>query len=108
MALAEAPRPIPPPAPPRQRPQRVLLEQVQAIRLALRSLVEDDDSREQPIVLPGRGEPMRVQRRKRTEASYAAALHALVDALPRHLVCHLPAALARLPLEDRMLLRLHV
>jgi hypothetical protein len=97
MAIADAPRPAAPVpvAPPRSR--RRLEEQKATIRLALRSLVLDDDSREEPFVLPGRGEPVHVQRPRRTQGAFCATIHTLLDQLPRHVVVNLPAAVARLP-----------
>jgi hypothetical protein len=101
------------------RSPRVLEDQKQQLRLALRSALWDEDAyllrgygtsseREVPYVLPSRGEHGPGQRGRRTEAEYAAAVVAVLDRMPKHLLLHLPRALARLPYLDRMVLHLVV
>jgi hypothetical protein len=101
------------------RSQKVLEDQKQQIRLALRSAVWDADAyvvrgfgtpeeRDVPLVLPAPGGDGPRRPGRRTEAEYAATVAAVVDQLPRHLLVHLPAAYGRLPVMDRLVLFLVV
>jgi len=100
------------------RSTRILEDQKQCIRLALRSAIWEDSYRvvrrdtpqekEVPYILRGKGEPLPIQKARPTTAEYTAAVHAIVDTLPRHLLLHLPAAVAGLPVTERLLLRLVV
>jgi len=100
------------------RSQRTLEDQKQCIRLALRSAVWEDayrvvgrdtpQEREVSLILPGHGEPLPIQKARPTTAEYTAAVHAIVDTLPRHLLLHLPAAVGGLPVTERILLKLVV
>lgn len=101
------------------RSLRRLDEQREQIRLALRSALMDEDrylvrdcgtshEREVPVVLPGHAEPSPIRVKGRTEAEYAAPVHALLDLLPKHLLLHLPAAYARLSYTERVVLHLAV
>jgi len=94
------------------RPQRILEEQKELIRMVLRSVVVDDmvsgTDRDRALVLPGRVESLGIQRRPKTSADYTAAVHHLVDSAHPHVRWQLRAALEQLPLRDRHILFLRV
>lgn len=106
------------------RSPRVLHEQKQQLRLALRPLLQDEDAyvvvgprdlperqREVPLVLPGHGEPSPIQVHGRTEAEFVAPVTRTLDNpqfISKHLLLHLPAAYAALPYLERLVLWLHV
>src|SRR5262245_9708539 len=102
MSLSESP---PRPAPGRSQAQ--LRDEITAIVLALRAgLCDDDAAALMPttsvVALHGRGTP------RRADARFVAAVHAVLDALPKHLLTQLPRALRHLTLEERLALLLTI
>src|SRR4051812_35166546 len=98
-----ATRPTPPPAAP-GRSATQLRDQHAALVLALRAGLSDEDAASlmphaSLVALPARGA-------RRTDARFTAAVIAVLDALPKHLLVNLPRALQHLPLQQRLALLL--
>jgi DNA-directed RNA polymerase specialized sigma24 family protein len=93
--------------PPPLRSRETLERQMQALRAALRAAYADDPDQYASLSLAQTpwGE-LRGPRPRATAARYTLAVHALVDALPRHVVVSLPAAVRRLPPEERLAVQL--
>ena len=101
MLAAVPPRPVPP-----RRSRTMLERQKTDIALVLRSAFTPEDAASASLVAARRGELRGSRTPRRRSARYEAVVDAVVSRLPQHLVAHLPAAVHRLPAEERLAAKL--